>query len=103
MKKLILLAILFSGCDKPEKETFVPPKKDIKVVEYVTNLPVAGANLDLYEYRLFNYNYLYRGLTDNNGESGWKILQVVNIVCCSEFCIENRNGSGLCWGATHQG
>jgi len=36
-------------------------------------------------------------------ESGWKILQVVNIVCCSEFCIENRNGSGLCWGATHQG
>jgi hypothetical protein len=67
MKKLILLAILFSGCDKPEKETFEIPKKGLKVVEYATNLPIAGASLKLYEIGFYTSNCIYSGLTDSNG------------------------------------
>ena len=62
MRKLILIIIIFAGCNKKEDQPPTPPIS-IKVLESITNLPISGAYVIL---RNFD-TVLFQGVTDDNG------------------------------------
>ena len=62
MRKLILIIIIFAGCNKKEDRPPQPPTS-IKVLENITNLPISGADVTLRNYD----SLLFQGVTDANG------------------------------------
>lgn len=66
MKKFLIIAIFFSGCEKENDPVFT----EIQVVETGTSIPVNGATVYFFRCNFgcpFGPTILFEGVTDNNG------------------------------------